>query len=66
MFFFSTRRRKKTREISHEERRKGNGENVQGNAGKTPRGVGFFLPIFFEASLNKNPTLVFILFFILL
>ena len=31
---------------------------VQLNAGKTPRGVGFFITYFFQASLTKNPTLV--------
>ena len=40
------------------------GHQIQGNAGKTPRGVGFFSTYFVEASLNKNPTLDFILFIV--
>ena len=29
---------------------------LQGFLAKTPRGVGFFSPLFAEASRNKNPT----------
>ena len=39
-----------------------NGHDVQWNARRTPWGWGFFPPVFVEASLNKNPTLDFILF----
>ena len=46
--------------------RKVNRNRYRGMPGKSQGGWGFFPPIFVEASLNKNHTLIFILFFFVL